>query len=253
MIVEVAASGGRLSMLMVDESRNKVSNQPAERAVLISYGAPSAPQVLGVEVDLFLEESAKRLSSAANALVAVLLPSGVGASEGTFSPLRWKQDIAEAVEYLVSDVGVGVVYLVGYELISVQVLAVAAESASVAGVATVSTVPSVPPYGLSVYELCDQIENLGVRVPSSIETIRSWQNEYLAIDPVRIASQLGKTPWIVLHGMDDGAVPEAVLRELLEEVAGFGELHMITAGGESLRADPRVLALVVGWLARLVA
>ena len=253
MIVRVAGSGGELSVLLVDESRSKASNQVAERAILVCYGAPSAPQVTGVGVDHFLEEFAKRLSAASNALIAVLLPSGVGASKGTFSPLRWKQDVLDAILYLTDEVGVGSVFLVAYELATIQMLAAAVESDRIGGVATVSMVPSVPPYGLSSYDLADQLESLGVAVPSAMETIRGWDNEYLELDPAKTATRLGQIPWLVIHGTDDRAVPEDRIRSLLEEVAGIGELHVLTAGGESLRADPRVLALLVGWLARLVA
>ena len=252
MVIEVPGSGGALSVLVIDESRTKASSQVAERALLVVYGVPSAPKVTGVDVDLFLQEHAKRLSSASNALVAVLLPSGVGTSKGTFSPLRWKQDMLEVVSYLTESVGVATVFLVGFEMITPQTLAAAAEAPKVGGVVTISTVPSVPPYSLNSYEISDQLESFGVVVPSAVETIKGWENEYLAIDPSKTAPRLGQLPWLVIHGADDRAVPVEELRRLLDDVDGIGELHILNAGGESLRADPRVLALLVGWLARIV-
>ena len=88
-------------------------------------------------------------------------------------------------------------------------------------------------------------------VASSQESVAAWSGEFAVLDPARTAPRLGRKPWLVLHGQDDQAIPEARVRQLLEEVAGIGELHLVSAGGESLRADPRVLSLLVGWLDRI--
>ncbi len=237
-------------MLVVDESRSRASNQVPELGALLCYGVPAAARVAGVDADYFLEEQVKRLSSAADVLAAVLVPSGVGNSDGIFSPLRWRQDLATAAEYLWSEVGVPEVCLVGYELASIQVLSLATDLERVAGVATISTVASLPPYGLTNEELAEQLKSLGVSLPPE-EALDAWTGEFAVLDPARSAPRLGRKPWLVIHGQDDEAMPEARVRQLLEEVAGIGELHMVTAGGESLRADPRVLALLVGWLDRI--
>ncbi len=236
---------------MVNESRSRASNQLPELGALICYGAPAAARVSGVEADYFLEEQVKRLSSSADVLAAVLVPSGVGNSGGTFSPLRWRQDMANAVEYLTAEVGVPEICLVGYELASIQALSLGPDLDKVAGVATISTVATLPPYGLSSEALAEQMRSLGVAVASSQESVAAWSGEFAVLDPARTAPRLGRKPWLVLHGQDDQAIPEARVRQLLEEVAGIGELHLVSAGGESLRADPRVLSLLVGWLDRI--
>ena len=251
MLVKLPTAGGECEMLVVDESRSRASNQVPELGALLCYGAPAAARVAGVTADYFLDEQVKRLSSTADVLAAVLVPSGVGNSDGNFSPLRWRQDLANAVEYLCSEVGVPEVCLVGYELASIQVLSLATDLERVVGVVTISTIASLPPYGLTNESLGEQLKSLGVSLPTAAGALDAWTGEFAVLDPARSAPRLGRKPWLVIHGQDDEAMPEAQVRQLLEEVAGIGELHMVTAGGESLRADPRVLALLAGWLDRI--
>ena len=251
MIVKLPTSGGECELLVVNESRTRGSNQVPELGALLCYGAPAAARVTGVEADYFLEEQVKRLSSSADVLAAVLVPSGVGNSGGTFSPLRWRQDMSTAVDYLTGEVGVPEICLVGYELASIEALSLGPDLDKVAGVATISTVATLPPYGLSSDALGEQLRSLGVAIPTSEESISAWTGEFAVLDPARTAPRMGRKPWLVVHGQDDQAISEARVRQLLEEVAGIGELHVVTAGGESLRADPRVLALLVGWLDRI--
>ena len=53
-----------------------------------------------------------------------------------------------------------------------------------------------------------------------------------------------------MHGSDDPDVPLSGARALAEAATGPSELHVVLGGGHWLRADPRVLALLVGWLER---
>ncbi len=53
-----------------------------------------------------------------------------------------------------------------------------------------------------------------------------------------------------MHGSDDPDVPLASARALADAATGPSELHVVLGGGHWLRADPRVLALLVGWLER---
>lgn len=250
MIEEIQLGTGSLSTYFVEDAKAKAAHKSSERIVLLFYGAPSAPQIVGVDNDLYLEAFATRLSVSSNSLVGVVLLRGVGESSGVFSPLGWTQDIQELTEQLCAKVPNARVFLVGFELASVACLAAATELDQVAGVATVSIVPSVPPYGLTYPDLANQLQNLGVAVSASSQDIDAWEQEFASIDPVVVAPRLGSTPWLVIHGSNDAGVPEEAVRKLLEDVAGFGELHLVSAGGDSLRADPRVLALLVGWIAR---
>ena len=251
MIESVDVGSGELSVYFVEDVKSRTSHKQADRIALIFYGAPSAPHYDGVDSDLFLESFATRLASSANGLVGVVQLRGVGASDGVFSPLGWTQDVQGICEYLCNKNPGARVFLIGFELASIACLAAATELDQVAGVATISIVASIPPYNLDCVDLSSQLANLGVRVPKDLLEIKKWQEEFEAIDPILIAPRLGSTPWLVIHGTNDRGVTEDAVRILLDEVAGFGELHMVNAGADSLRADPRVLALLSGWIARI--
>ncbi|WP_201732124.1 hypothetical protein [Acidithrix sp. C25] len=251
MIIEIPSGGKRLNVSVVEDSKSKMDNLPPPKALILAYGAPTAPRVSGVEVDFYLDNFQQRLVTSSGCMVAVVNLSGVGGSQGAFSPLTWRQDLVNTVSYFRDEMHVDRVFMVGFELATIPVLAAAAEIRDLQGVVTVSTIPTVPPYGLSVYELADQLESLGVGVPGSIEMIKSWENEFHAIDPSLSVQSLSTIPWLIIQGGDDNAIDANDLRKLVEDVAGHGELHFISAGGESLRADPRLLALVVGWIARI--
>ncbi len=250
MIETIETGTGNLSVFYVEDTKAKANHKQPERLALLFYGAPSAPQTDEVDADLFLESFATRLAASSNSFVAVVLLRGVGSSTGSFSPMGWTQDVQAVCEHLGVMMPSARVYLIGFELASIACLAAATELEQVAGVATISIVPTIPPYGLSYDDLANQLKNLGVDVPNSPDEINAWESEFQAINPSVIAPRLGNTPWLVIHGANDTGVPEHEVRRLMEDVAGFGDLHMITAGADSVRADPRVLALLVGWIAR---
>jgi putative redox protein len=45
-------------------------------------------------------------------------------------------------------------------------------------------------------------------------------------------------------------VPVAGMRALVEAATGPSELHVVLGAGHWLRADPRAIAVLVGWLER---
>ena len=54
----------------------------------------------------------------------------------------------------------------------------------------------------------------------------------------------------MVHGSDDPDVPLADARALADAATGPSELHAVLGAGHWLRADPRVIAILVGWLER---
>jgi len=55
---------------------------------------------------------------------------------------------------------------------------------------------------------------------------------------------------LIGHGSDDVEVPASDARDLLEAAEGRGELRIIQGAGHQLRADPRMVATLLGWLDR---
>ena len=54
----------------------------------------------------------------------------------------------------------------------------------------------------------------------------------------------------MVHGSDDPDVALTDARALADAATGPSELHVVLGAGHWLRADPRVIALLVGWLER---
>jgi putative redox protein len=55
---------------------------------------------------------------------------------------------------------------------------------------------------------------------------------------------------LVVHGADDEEVPIADGRRLAELAGPRAELRVLAGAGHRLRADPRAVALLAGWLER---
>jgi len=70
------------------------------------------------------------------------------------------------------------------------------------------------------------------------------------LHPADDAAQLRGKPLLMVHGTDDPDVPLADARSLADAATGPAELHVVLGAGHWLRADPRVIAILVGWLER---
>jgi putative redox protein len=76
-----------------------------------------------------------------------------------------------------------------------------------------------------------------------------WSRELRRFRPIDAAGRFAPRPLMVLHGDDDESVPTADARALAE-AHGSAELRIIAGAGHRLRHDPRVLAVLFGWLDR---
>lgn len=79
---------------------------------------------------------------------------------------------------------------------------------------------------------------------------RAWAAELSALRPVEAAAALGPRPLLVVHGADDPEVPSAAARALVDAASGPVELRVVPGAAHELRADPRVVATLVGWIER---
>ena len=79
---------------------------------------------------------------------------------------------------------------------------------------------------------------------------RQWGEAFTALRPVEAAAELSPRPLLVVHGADDEEVPVADGRRLAESAGPRAELRILAGAGHRLRADPRAVALLSGWLER---
>jgi putative redox protein len=67
---------------------------------------------------------------------------------------------------------------------------------------------------------------------------------------------IGKIPpraILLLHGSDDETVPVSDASTLADAAGGTAELHVFSQAGHRLRHDPRVIAVLLGWMEREAA
>ena len=80
--------------------------------------------------------------------------------------------------------------------------------------------------------------------------IAAWARGFSTLRPDEACALLPPRPVLLVHGVDDDEVPLSDARVLAEAAAGSAELRVIGGAGHRLRADPRAMALLVGWLER---
>ncbi len=89
-----------------------------------------------------------------------------------------------------------------------------------------------------------------IKTPGFPPRVEAWAKELSVLHPAEDAALLKGRPLLLVHGSDDPDVPLAGARALADAATGPSELHVVLGGGHWLRADPRALALLVGWLER---
>ena len=78
----------------------------------------------------------------------------------------------------------------------------------------------------------------------------AWADGFTALRPDEACAALAPRPVLIVHGVEDDEVPLSDARILADAVGGSAELRVIGGAGHRLRADPRAMALLVGWLER---
>jgi putative redox protein len=91
-----------------------------------------------------------------------------------------------------------------------------------------------------------------IRTPGFPTDIVDWAEGFTALRPDDACAALPPRPILIVHGADDDEVPLSDARVLAETAGGSAELRVIGGAGHRLRADPRAIALLVGWLERQV-
>jgi putative redox protein len=173
---------------------------------------------------------------------------GAGDSAGDFSALGWLDDLAFLIE---SEIPQDVPRLiVGFGFGGVVALHTGARDERVEGVACLGTPADLSPLARddAFLEHCRRtglITTAGF--PASVE---AWSKELSVLHPLDDAAQLKGRPLLMVHGTDDPDVPLADARSLADAATGPSELHVVLGAGHWLRADPRVIAILVGWLER---
>ncbi len=204
---------------------------------------------MGRQAAGLLPELAEHLASESGWLVATGTLSGVGSSTGTFSASQWLRDLAAIVDRVHEEDSR--LSLAGFGFGGALALALAASDERIKGVATFATPAHLEPWCGDLHEFRQALVGAGVvGDESELLPAEELHNDVLSINPLGSVTQLPPRRLLIGHGSDDVEVPASDARDLLEAAEGRGELRIIQGAGHQLRADPRMVATLLGWLDR---
>lgn len=229
--------------------------------ITAAAGAPAAVVVLchGFPLGADAAEStgdslpalADRLAAESGRCVVAGCFRGIGPSEGDFSLGGWLEDLGALVSHGADLVSGGAVWLVGFGTGGALALCLAAGDQRVRGVACFGSPATFADWAQDVGGMLEFSRRVGViRRPDFPADVTAWADGFTALRPDEAAAALSPRPVLIVHGAEDDEVPSSDGRVLSDAVGASAELRVIGGAGHRLRADPRAIALLVGWLER---
>jgi pimeloyl-ACP methyl ester carboxylesterase len=209
------------------------------------------PRPKGSAADVAVTDPAlaDRLTRESGWRVVVAALRGAGESDGDFSALGWMDDLRFVVD---SEVPAPAGCLaVGFGFGGVLALHLSATDERVRGVACLGTPADPGALGRDAEVLLERCRRTGVvSTPGFPASVDAWAKELTLLHPAQDAELLRGRPLLVVHGSDDPDVPLRDVRALADAATGPSELHVVHGAGHWLRADPRAVAILAGWLER---
>ena len=190
---------------------------------------------------------ADRLAEESGWRVVTATLRGAGGSEGDFSVRGWLEDLAFVTAH---EIGDEPLWMAGFGLGGAMALRLAAGEENIRGVASMGTAIDLSAWVARPDVVVTRCRESGViTTPGFPEDLGAWADDLAALDPLGAAAALGDRSLLVMHGLSDTEVPVADARALAD-VAPGSEIRLIPGAGHWLRADPRVVATLLGWLER---
>lgn len=240
--VELEGKQGRLAASLVHPSTRQSEIEYDSPIVVASAGfIPGAAPSEGASR---LEELAERLAAITGWSALTFSPSGVGRSEGRFSPEAWKADWEVAVDRGAEFANGDPVVLVGFGLIGTVARAMLRGNDTVRGLVTISMDLGLDDE-MTVGEIIRQMKATGTSIDPKVdvESFRAGFRSLRRLDPVPD----DRRPWLVIQTQ---AQRDRLLEELSDCSLDDLEVHLFETDPESLRYDPRTLAVFMGWMDR---
>ncbi|HWE68060.1 MAG TPA: alpha/beta fold hydrolase [Acidimicrobiales bacterium] len=174
---------------------------------------------------------------------------GAGESSGDFSAQGWLEDLQFLLQTEVPDDAPR--WMVGFGFGGALALHVAATDDRVAGVACLGTPASLDSMISDPEALIERCVRTGViRTPGYPGSPDTWAKEFSVLHPREDAELMKGRPLLVVHGADDPDIAQQEATQLAGAATGPSDLRVVYGAGHWLRADPRVIAILVGWLER---
>ncbi len=246
MLVHEQIKSGR-TVLDLRLSNSNARPLPGHVLVLV-HGLPRLVG-MGRQAAGLLPELAEHVATESGWLVATGTMSGVGGSTGTFSASKWLDDLGAIIDRVADEEQR--VSLAGFGFGGSLALAVAAKDERVRGVATFAAPAHLAAWSGSPEEIHRAVQVAGV-VGDEKELLEpaAFYQDLLAVDPMGAIAKIPPRRLLIGHGTDDLEVPASDARDLVAAAEGRAELRLIQGAGHQLRADPRMVATLLGWLDR---
>jgi len=211
---------------------------------------PELPVVEGGTGDVGpgYETLADRLAQESGWRVVSPMPRGIGGSAGEFSAAGWVADLARVLD---DDLAPGTgAWAAGFGFGGAVALRLAAGDERVRGVACLGTPADLSIWVADPQAFADRCRRAGVIGAGFPTDPVAWASELTDLRPVEAVVALSPRPLLVVQGTDDAVLTSAAARTLVDAATGRCELRMVPGAGHGLRADPRAVATLVGWLER---
>lgn len=224
------------------------SRPTANHALILVHGLPRA-MGMGRQAAGLLPELAEHLANESGWVVATGTLSGVGSSTGTFSATQWRRDLAAIIERVSNDGAA--LSLAGFGFGGALALDSAAEDDRIRGVATFAAPAHMEQWCGPADDFHRAIQVAGVvSDPQELLGPEELTRDVLRIQPLIAVAAVPPRRLLIAQGSDDLEIPVSDARELVAAADGRAELRIIQGAGHQLRADPRMVATLLGWLDR---
>jgi len=221
----------------------------AVHTLILVHGLPRS-RGMGRQAATLLPELAEHLAAESGWTVVTGTLTGVGSSVGTFSPERWRRDLATIVDH--SEATSSTIALAAFGFGGALALEQAASNDRIRGVATFATPAHLDRWAKNPEAFHQAVQDAGVvQDPADLPDPIALFDQLRVLHPLASIATIPPRRLLIGNGSDDMEVPPSEARELVAAADGRAELRIIQSAGHQLRADPRMVATLLGWLDRL--
>lgn len=223
---------------------------PSRMGLVLCHGFPQASRE-AASAGLRYAELADRIALRVGMTVLTFNFRGTGQSEGDFSLGGWANDLGAAIAHLRQKLGVREVWLAGFGAGGSVAIHRAGTDTSIKGVAAFSARAHFDDWADNYESLLNHARNLGtIRSPGFPADPEAWAAELRRIRPIDVVGNIAPRSLLLVHGNNDERVPATDAREMAALGGPSADLRIIAGAGHRLRHDPRIVALLLGWLDR---
>ncbi|MGH9243438.1 MAG: alpha/beta hydrolase family protein [Acidimicrobiales bacterium] len=195
-------------------------------------------------------ELADRIARELGWVVLAFTLRGAGASEGDFSIGGWLDDVLAAVDHLVSTEPLLGVWAVGFGSGGSLAICAAGRDRRIRGVAAVGAPADFDDWAGQPRRLLQHAREIGlIKDDAFPQSFELWARPLRDVRALQCVTLLPPRSLLVVHGTDDDVVPDFDAR-VVADAHGAADLKLIPGAGHRLRHDPRVVAVLLGWLDR---